>query len=143
MFFQYLYESENLPLTRGKSYRKAVRAVIMKNGQLLMLRTINGDFKFPGGGVKKEEEDTEALRREVMEETGFGLSQVGACLGRVLERKKDDFLEDTTFEMESLYFLCSASLGSSVLRHWKGMSWIFSSLPFGYPWTKPFQATKK
>lgn len=91
MFFQYLYESENLPLTRGKSYRKAVRAVIMKNGQLLMLRTIHGDFKFPGGGVKKEEEDTVALKREVMEETGFGLSQVGACLGRVLERKEDDF----------------------------------------------------
>ncbi len=109
MLFQRFYKPQNLPLTSGKSYRKAVRAVIMKNGQILMLRTINGDYKFPGGGVKKDEEDTEALRREVMEETGFSLSQVGACLGRVLERKKDDFLEDTIFEMESLYFLCSVS----------------------------------
>ncbi len=53
MLFQRFYEPQNLPLTGGKSYRKAVRAVIMKNGQILMLRTINGDYKFPGGGVKK------------------------------------------------------------------------------------------
>lgn len=109
MFFQRLYEPQNLPLYRQKTYRKAVRAVIMKNGKLLMLQTKNGDYKFPGGGVKKEEEDTEALRREVMEETGFCLSQVGTYLGKVLERKKDEFLEDTTFEMESNYFLCSIS----------------------------------
>ena len=43
-------------------YRKAVRAIIRKQDQILLVHSTNvGDYKFPGGGVEKQEDDSEAL----------------------------------------------------------------------------------
>lgn len=106
LLFQKTYEYDGLSEYQNKAYRKAVRAVVLKEGKILMLKTVNGDYKFPGGGVKRGEEEQEALRREVLEEAGYCLDKIEKHLGTVVERKKDSFKENTLFEMESLYFLC-------------------------------------
>ncbi|MDP2692990.1 MAG: NUDIX domain-containing protein [bacterium] len=54
--------------------RKVVRAITIKDGRLLVLKRVKGKqiyWVFPGGGVEEGESDTEALEREMTEETGF------------------------------------------------------------------------
>jgi len=40
---------------KNTCHREAVRAVVLKNKLLLMIRTNLGDYKFPGGGVEEGE----------------------------------------------------------------------------------------
>lgn len=85
--------------------RIAVRGVIFKENQILLVQSNKGDYKFPGGGVKKNESLTEALIREVREETGYTHCLVKGKIGTVIERRSDQFHPDTLFQMTSLYFI--------------------------------------
>lgn len=54
------------------SFRPSAYAVIIHDGQILMLNNkSNGKLFFPGGGIKIGERIEEALKREVREETGL------------------------------------------------------------------------
>ncbi|MBT2636671.1 NUDIX domain-containing protein [Bacillus sp. ISL-39] len=86
--------------------RIAVRAVIIKNHHILLVQSNRGDFKFPGGGVEKNESYEECLKREVREEAGYIDCVVMDKVGRIIERKKDESEEDTLFQMTSHYYLC-------------------------------------
>ncbi|WHY59706.1 NUDIX hydrolase [Cytobacillus firmus] len=61
-----------------------------ENG-ILLVRSNRGNYKFPGGGVKGNEDCHEALLREVAEETGYIHAAVKNKLGTVVERKIDEF----------------------------------------------------
>jgi len=87
--------------------RIAVRAIIFKNNHILLIQTRRGDFKFPGGGVEKNESFEECLKREVREETGYIHCIVMDTIGTIIERKKDEFEEDALFQMTSHYYLCN------------------------------------
>lgn len=86
--------------------REAVRAVIIQNNKILMVHSNLGDYKFPGGGVDKNESHAEALMREVAEETGYLNGLVGDKMGVVIERHLDDFVKDAIFQMTSHYYRC-------------------------------------
>ena len=45
-------------------------------GRVLMIRSPRRDWEFPGGQVEEGESLTDALRREVLEETGITVSVV-------------------------------------------------------------------
>lgn len=69
-----IYCEENLDLSKKTHYREAVRAIIFKENKILMLFSlINGDYKFPGGGIEKGESHSEALIRETLEEAGYNI----------------------------------------------------------------------
>ena len=70
--------------TQGKTiYRTAVRAVILRGRDLLMVYSSNvGDYKCPGGGVDLGESHEQALARELREECGASLLSVAASLAR-------------------------------------------------------------
>ena len=52
--------------------RTAVRAIIYKDGKLVMVKSEKfGEYKFPGGGKDDGESDLETLVRETKEETGM------------------------------------------------------------------------
>lgn len=86
--------------------REAVRAIIYKNKELLMLGSSMNDYKLPGGGIENSESHEQALAREVAEETGWRVSRVGKYLGKVTERRWDLFEPNQIFEMVSHYYSC-------------------------------------
>lgn len=70
----------------GKNYidRPGVYAVIEDNHkQIAVIETSNGYF-LPGGGVNSGETEVEALKREIMEEIGYQVSEL-ADIGEAVE----------------------------------------------------------
>ena len=66
---------------RADAIRPSVSAVIWKDGRLLLQkRSDGGQWGLPGGSVEIGESVTEAIRREVREETGFTV-EVGRLVG--------------------------------------------------------------
>lgn len=87
--------------------REAVRGLVRKNDKILMIHTKEGDYKFPGGGVEEKESHEEALKREVLEETGLIIEEVYELIGQVIERREDKHDSCSIFEMVSYYYLCN------------------------------------
>ena len=100
----------------GSVDRHAVRAVIERAGNLLLLRSRAGDYKFPGGGVEAGEDDHTALARELREECGRDLLRMDGLVLVVRERRAD--LEDPTrmFTMESRYYRCAVGEAATAPR---------------------------
>jgi 8-oxo-dGTP pyrophosphatase MutT (NUDIX family) len=93
--------------------RQAVRAVVRRGGEILMLRATSGALKFPGGGVEPGESDHAALRREVGEECGLAVMSVDDYLGEVVERAvahPDDAAP--VFVQVSRYYRCRVTAGT-------------------------------
>lgn len=86
--------------------RIAVRAIIMANNRILLVQSNRGDFKFPGGGLEKNESHEECLKREVREETGYIHCIVNNKVGTVIERRMDEYITNAVFQMTSHYYLC-------------------------------------
>lgn len=88
--------------------RPSVRGVIIKNGQLLLVKSEKYKYyKFPGGGIEEGETETEALIREIKEETGYSVVPDSVKeYGSVLRRQADSFGEELIFEQENKYFFC-------------------------------------
>ena len=63
-----IHHAEGINIEGKTVHRNAVRAVILRGQELLMIYSANvGDYKFPGGGVNKGETHKQALVREVKE----------------------------------------------------------------------------
>ncbi len=110
MLFNYILGIQDINEGEQKvNYREAVRAVIIKGSEILLVHSNKGDYKFPGGGLKNKESHEETLIREVREETGYIISRVKERIGIVTERNFDEFENDSIFEMHSFYYLCEVS----------------------------------
>jgi len=86
--------------------RKAVRGVILEDEKILLIHCNLGDYKFPGGGIKRQEDHESALIREVKEEAGYTVSEVVSQIGKMTEIGPDKFEENALFEMKSYYYMC-------------------------------------
>lgn len=86
--------------------RKAVRAIIIRDNKILMVHTNKGDYKFPGGGIKRLETREEALRREVTEETGYIVERMKGEAGIIIQRNPNQFDPSGIFQMTSYYYFC-------------------------------------
>lgn len=63
-----IFCKENLNLNGKIYYREAVRGIIMKGSEILLIYSEkNGDYKLPGGGIEEGETHKQALIREVQE----------------------------------------------------------------------------
>jgi 8-oxo-dGTP pyrophosphatase MutT (NUDIX family) len=87
--------------------RTAVRGVLFRGSELLLLGSRHGDYKFPGGGVEPGESFAAALRREFREECGYDAVVVGAELATTREELPAIEAEYDVFGMTSYYFDCS------------------------------------
>jgi 8-oxo-dGTP pyrophosphatase MutT (NUDIX family) len=112
MFTKTFVHKSNVPL-KGLTYdRKAVRAVILRGGKLLMVYSTHvGDYKFPGGGIKINETHAQALEREVLEETGAVVTGIGELIGEVTELDKAIEPRYELFRMISYYYTVSIADG--------------------------------
>ena len=109
--------------TQGKTvHRTAVRAVILRGPELLMVYSSNvGDYKFPGGGVDIGETHQQALARELLEECGASLLSVDGEFGAVVEYNFAEEKEYDVFKMTSYYYFCQigAEFGSQKLDEYE------------------------
>ena len=102
-----IYREDNVNL-QGKTFlREAVRGIIFSEGKLLMVySSVNGDYKFPGGGVEAGESHQETLRRELREECGAELAQVIEAFGKTIEYATSVTEGFDTYKQTSYYYLC-------------------------------------
>ena len=124
MMFNKLFEIDKVSDSIGNvNFREAVRGIIIKENKILMVHSKNKDYKFPGGGIKKDEGHIEALKREVVEETGYVCSKINEQVGIVTEKSKDRYVNDRIFKMISYYYLAevSAKRKSQKLDHYEAM----------------------
>lgn len=109
---------KKIPESARVHTRYAVRAVIFREGRLLMVKTNRGDYKFPGGGREEGETDEEVLSREIGEEAGYRGCVVKRLLGEVCEQNRDTFDQEAFFQMTSAYYLCSLSAAVPPVNPW-------------------------
>jgi len=102
-----IYRDKNVN-SEGKTFlREAVRGIILREKKLLMIySTVNGDYKFPGGGIDLGESHHEALRREISEECGAEMRLVTGKFGQIIEYAHA--IEDSfdTYKQNSYYYFC-------------------------------------
>ena len=107
-----LHRADGVNIHGKTVHRTAVRAVIQRGRDLLLILSANvGDYKFPGGGVNEGETREQALRREVREECGAELSHIGEEIGSVVEYDNDTETDCDTFKMTSHYYRCEVTNG--------------------------------
>lgn len=111
MLFEHeIYHAPNLNLSGRAFIRIAARAIILDGDSMLMIYSPSCDeYKFPGGGVERNESMEAALVREVREETGAVVSRIVVKVGQVIEydRPKERQLE--LFTMRSSYYLVTVT----------------------------------
>ena len=88
--------------------RPSARAIIIKGDKIALVYSKKEKYyKFPGGGIRDDEDKREALIREVREEVGMVVIPESIReFGSVLRRQKSDRGEDTIFEQENFYYFC-------------------------------------
>jgi 8-oxo-dGTP pyrophosphatase MutT (NUDIX family) len=87
--------------------REAVRGIIIDETNIFMIHSSkNGDYKFPGGGIIGEETHHETLAREIREECGVAVTQIGTAFGKVIEYDVALEQEFEVFKMTSYYYFC-------------------------------------
>ena len=102
----------------GKVYeRPSARAIIMKNGKVLLNYVSKYDcYEFPGGGIEAGETPEHAVRREVAEETGqVVVPESIREFGIVIRRQRDSKDPDGIFEQKNYYYRCDVT-GEAVPR---------------------------
>ena len=93
----------------GKTFKRpSARAIIIKNNKIYMVHSLVYDYyKFPGGGIEKQESNIDALIRETAEEAGLvvikdSIKEYG-CVHRIQKAKDEGF---SMFIQDNFYYLC-------------------------------------
>ncbi len=95
-----------------KSYeRNAVRAIIFKEDKIAMVKSDKeGYYKFPGGGMEKNESRIDTLIRETLEETGLSIiPETIKEYGYTCEKRKGTYDFDEVFIQNSYYYTAEVS----------------------------------
>lgn len=90
------------------SRRPSARAIILRENKIALVYSQKEKYyKFPGGGIKEDEDKLTALIREVKEEVGLIVKpETIREFGSVLRRQKSDLRENTIWEQENFYYFC-------------------------------------
>ncbi|PMU06680.1 NUDIX domain-containing protein [Aeromonas salmonicida] len=97
--------------------RVTVRAIVLRGDRLLLVHSrVNGDLMFPGCGIEEGECHGTALARELREECGAELVEVGALLGQTREYRAAREADYDAYCIRSFYYLCRVGEGWSEPR---------------------------
>ena len=85
----------------------SVRGIINRNGKIAMQCSKDGEYKIPGGGLEAGEDFTQALVREILEETGLHVIESKIVeLGEIKEVRKDLFNPQKKYICHSMFYYC-------------------------------------
>lgn len=102
----------NVDLPGRVQRRHAVRAVVQDGRNLLMTYASSiGDYGFAGGGIEDGETPEQALRRELREETGADLLEVGPSFGVIIQSRPSSDSDYDVFQSVHEYFPCQVREG--------------------------------
>ena len=93
----------------GKAFiRPSARAIIIKDNKVYMVHSLVYDYyKFPGGGIEKNESNIDALIRETAEEAGLVVIKNSIKeYGYVHRIQKSDHQGISMFIQDNYYYLC-------------------------------------
>lgn len=107
----FVLDMKNYDESWEHSKRPSVRAIIERDGKLAMVHSLKYDYySFPGGGIEENESHSQALVREIREETGLNIiEQTISEYGSVLSLQKSTYFENTVFEQENFYYRCETN----------------------------------
>ena len=112
MKFDLISGNCNIPKSCNIGIRNTVKGIIFKDDNILMIKTNEGDYQFPGGGLEEKETKNEALIREVREETGYKVTEIYETIGRLtVNRKKSD---NEYFVINSEYIRCNIDIKDKI-----------------------------
>ncbi|MCI7323584.1 MAG: NUDIX domain-containing protein [Lachnospiraceae bacterium] len=84
-----------------------VRGVILRDGKIAVQQSKDGDYKILGGGVDPGESLTDALLREVQEESGLiVMEDTIRPVGEIVEKRRDIFDPSMIYLCHSCFFFC-------------------------------------
>lgn len=88
--------------------RNSARCINFKNGLVAMVYSAKYDYyKFPGGGIEKDESLEQAMIRETKEETGLVvIPETVKEYGYVHRIQKSDRDNEDYFVQDNFYFIC-------------------------------------
>ena len=93
----------------GKAFKRpSARAIIIKDNKIYMVHSLVYDYyKFPGGGIEKQESNIDALIRETAEEAGLivikdSIKEYG-FVHRIQKAKDEGY---SMFIQDNYYYLC-------------------------------------
>lgn len=86
--------------------RTSVKIIGQVKNKYLMLLTNNGDLEFPGGKIEKDESRKAAVKRELLEETGYRVSGAINYLGKIISRREDRFDSKKLYEATMYFYKC-------------------------------------
>jgi 8-oxo-dGTP pyrophosphatase MutT (NUDIX family) len=66
----------DLPDTDDVLIRPSARGICVRDGKALMVKYSWGGFGFPGGGIEAGESESDAVCREMLEETGYEVTRI-------------------------------------------------------------------
>jgi ADP-ribose pyrophosphatase YjhB (NUDIX family) len=93
-------------IKKPQKRRKTIRAIIINDEkQILMLYSKRfDDYTFPGGGLKSNENEEKALKRELKEEIGASQIKIKEPLGFINEIKYGLFTNESIYLQTSIYY---------------------------------------
>jgi len=91
--------------------RNSARSIIITSGQVAMVHSLKYDYyKFPGGGIRNDEDPEDAMIRETKEEAGLKvLPETVREYGIVHRIQKSTVDENECFIQDNYYYLCKAA----------------------------------
>lgn len=91
--------------------RPSARGIIIKDGKIAMIHSLEFDYyKFPGGGMEAGEDSINALIREVREEAGLVVVPETVKEYGMVHRIQKGTVEDV-FIQDNYYYLCEVETG--------------------------------
>lgn len=90
--------------------RNSARSIILRSGKVAMVHSLKQDYyKFPGGGIEKDESPVEAMIRETREEAGLIVRpDTVREYGYVHRIQRGGQDPNECFIQDNFYYLCEA-----------------------------------
>lgn len=104
-----VYDSRNYTDDMPVFEKYSVRGVIVRDGKIATQMGSAGDYKILGGGVEPGEDFSDALLREVQEESGLIIKKETIReVGEIREEREDLFQKGTKYVCHSFFYFCEA-----------------------------------